>query len=238
LQGAVVTAGDAFDLGRRLNDREVALGVFCSFEFAWAQQKYPELRPLALAINHQSTQRALLVVRNDSTAKKLADLKGNTLALPRRTREHCVLFVDRECQALGTDAKEFFGTILNHSSIEDALDDILRDKVQAAVVDSVSLETYEQIKPGCFARLRILQESLPFPGVVVAYRQGGMDSSTLTKFRDGMITANQTARGRDLMALWKLTAFEEIPADFPNMMAAILKAYPAQSPSPPLSKTK
>jgi ABC-type phosphate/phosphonate transport system substrate-binding protein len=227
LDGDIVTAGDAFDLGRRLNDKEVQLGVFHGFEFAWAQQKYAELRPLCIAINRHRTVRAFLVVRNDSTAGSLADLKGKTLSLPRRSREHCSLFLERDCQALGAEPKDFFGKIVNHPNIEDALDDILRDKVQAAVVDTVSLETYEQLKSGCYARLKVLKQSEPFPGGVIAYRQGALDEAKLTKFRDGMINANQTNRGRDLMAVWKLTAFEAIPADFQETLDAISKAYPA-----------
>jgi ABC-type phosphate/phosphonate transport system substrate-binding protein len=238
LEGDVITAGDAFDVGRRLSDKEFQLGVFHGYEFAWAQQKYPELRPLCIAINRHRTVRALLVVRNDSTALSLADLKGKTLSMPRRSREHCLLFLERDCQALDALPKDFFGKIVNHPNIEDALDDVLRDKVQAVVVDSISLETYEQLKSGCFARLKVLKQSEAFPGGVVAYCQGALDQATLTKFRDGMINANQTSRGRDLMAMWKMTAFEGVPADFQQTLDAILKAYPAPDGTAPAGKTK
>jgi ABC-type phosphate/phosphonate transport system substrate-binding protein len=238
LEGDIITAGDAFDLGRRINDKELQLGVFHGFEFAWAQQRYAELQPLCIAINRHRTVRAFLVVRTDNAAAGLADLKGKTLALPRRSREHCLLFIERECQSLGTLPKEHFGKIVNHSSMEDALDDILRDKVQAAVVDTVSLETYEQLKSGCYARLKVLKQSEAFPGGVVAYRRGALDEAKLTKFRDGMINANQTNRGRDLMALWKLTAFEGIPDDFQETLDAIAKAYPAPDAAPQPKSTK
>jgi ABC-type phosphate/phosphonate transport system substrate-binding protein len=227
LEGEIITAGDAFDLGRRLNDKDVQLGVFHGFEFAWAQQKYPDLRPLCLAVNRHRTVRAFLVVRSDSPAASLGDLKGKALSLPRRTREYCHLFLERDCQSCGALPKDFFSKIVNHSNIEDALDDILRDKVQAAVVDTVALETYEQIKSGCFARLKVLKQSEAFPGGVVAYRQGTLDETTLSKFRDGLININQTSRGRDLMALWRLTAFEGMPADFEETLATCLKAFPA-----------
>jgi hypothetical protein len=41
-----------------------------------------------------------------------------------------------------------------------------------------------------------------------------------------MLTANQSARGKDLMSLWKLTAFDNVPADFDRMLGSILKSYP------------
>jgi ABC-type phosphate/phosphonate transport system substrate-binding protein len=204
------------ELGKQLHDGQIRLGVFHGFEFAWVQQKYPDLRPLVIAINRQRILHAYLVVREDSKAANLADLKGKVLALPRKTREHCLLFLQRECQDLKTDAKDFFGKIVSHESIEDALDDILRDKVQAALVDGV----------GCFARLKVLKKSVPFPANVVAYRQGSMDAATLAKFRSGLITASETERGKELMSKFRLTSFEGITKDYEQSLAAILKAYP------------
>src|SRR5262249_20194980 len=149
-------------------------------------------------------------VRNDSPAGTLEDLKGKALSVPRRTREHCLLFLDRELAARGTDVAGFFGTGGRHATGEDGLGDALRDKVQAALVDGVSLENYGQVKSGCFARLKPLTQSGPFPAGVVAYRQGTLDDATLRKFRDGMVNVNQSVRGRELMALWRLTAFERV----------------------------
>jgi ABC-type phosphate/phosphonate transport system substrate-binding protein len=227
LEGEFVTVANAQGLGGQLSEGQVQLGVFHGFEFAWAQQKYPDLRPLVIAVNRLRTLHAYLVVRSDAKVAGLADLRGKTLALPRKTREHCVVFLERECRQMKCESKEFFGKIVNHSSIEDALDDVLRDNVQAALVEGVSLDSYNQVKPGCFARLKVLKQSEGFPASVVAYRQGAIDDVTLAKFREGMITANQNARGKELMAMWKLTAFENVPADFQQSLDAILKAYPA-----------
>src|SRR5271163_65869 len=41
LEGQVLIAGDAEDLGKLLHDNQMQLGVFYGFEFAWVQQKYP-----------------------------------------------------------------------------------------------------------------------------------------------------------------------------------------------------
>ena len=41
-------------------------------------------------------------------------------------------------------------------------------KVDAAVVDSVALECYELLKPGCYAGLKVVQQSCIFPAAVVA----------------------------------------------------------------------
>ena len=41
-----------------------------------------------------------------------------------------------------------------------------------------------------------------------------------------MIAAGRTAMGRQLMTLWKLTGFEEVPDDYERTCAEIGKAYP------------
>jgi ABC-type phosphate/phosphonate transport system substrate-binding protein len=227
LDGQLVTVPDALDLGRQMEKDEVQLGVFHGVEFAWAQHKYPDLRPLCIAINRHRNLYALLVTCQDSAATTMADFKGKVVALPQRSREHCRLFLEHQCAACGADSAHLFAQVVTPANVESALDDVLRGKAQAAVVDGVSLECYGQAKPGCRARLKVLQQSELFPAAVVAYRQGALDQATLDRFRNGMITANQSERGRELMTLWKLTAFEPIPADFAQSLANILKAYPA-----------
>jgi ABC-type phosphate/phosphonate transport system substrate-binding protein len=233
LEGQVIVAGDADDLGKQLEDNQMQLGVFYGFEFAWARRKYPNLKPFVVAVARQRTIRAYLVVRNDNPATALGDLKDKALSIPKRSREYCLLFLDRELSKMGTDQQSFFSNVVHHANMEDALDDVLRDKVQAALVDGIALSSYEQVKPGCFARIKVLAQSEPFPPGIVAYREGSLDNATLTKFKDGLISANHSARGKDLLALWKLAAFENVPADLNQSLEYILKIYP-----PPAAKGK
>ena len=228
LQGEVLTAGDAQDLGKQLNDNAVQLGVFHGFEFAWARQSYPKLKPLLIAVNRQQhSLKAFVAVLDENKATALADLKGKVISIPERCPAHCLLFLERELSAMGIEQKDFFSKVVHHTSVEDALDDILRDKVQAALVDGAGLANYDQVKPGCFVRLKMLKQAEGFPPGVVAFREGALDEATLAKFKAGMIGANTTTRGKEQMAQWKLTAFEGVPADFEAMAADILKRYPA-----------
>jgi len=226
LDGRLIPCSDPCALGQLLHEGKMELGVFHGFEFAWAQQKFPDLRPLCIAINRHRHLTANVVVRSDSDATGLADLKGKVVALPRYSREQCRLFLDRACQECGATPQRFFAKIATPANVEDALDDVVRGKLQAAVVDGVSLECYEQVKSGCFARLKVLKQSEIFPAAVVAFRQGALEASTLTRFHDGMIGANQNERGRDLMSMWKLTAFEDVPADYAQTLANIVRSYP------------
>jgi ABC-type phosphate/phosphonate transport system substrate-binding protein len=231
LQGEVFPAGDAIQLGGKLASEKLQLGVFNGFEFAWARLKFPRLQPLVIAVNKSRQARAYLVVRKDCKASALADLEGKTLALPRFTREYTRLFLERACQEKGKDLQEHFGKVTIPPDIEDALDNVVDGQADATAVDSVALENFQQRKPGRLAKLRVLQESEPFPAAVVAYCPGGIDETRLQRFHDGMIGASQTDRGKRMLSMCRMTGFEEVPADYSERLDAIAKAYPAPGES-------
>jgi ABC-type phosphate/phosphonate transport system substrate-binding protein len=222
--GELVNAGDATQLGRMLADGKVDLGVFHGIEFAWARQKFPNLKPLVIAVNQDQHLRAFVLVRKDARMNRLADLKGKTLAVPCFTREHCYVFVRRHCGSLN----EFFGKVVRPKNVEIALDDLVDGKVDAVVADGVCLAHFKERKPGRFKRLRELARSEVFPATVIAYRAGGLDGPTLERFRSGLIDVRQTAVGRQLLTLWQLTGFEPVPADYDQTVTDIVKAYPSR----------
>jgi ABC-type phosphate/phosphonate transport system substrate-binding protein len=228
--GQLVIAGQAHDLALQMKAGKFQLGVFQGVEFAWAQQECPELKPLMIAINKRRQLQAYIVVRNDSTAAAFDDLRQKTVALPRRSREHCHLFLERCCRERGQDAAHYFSQIVTPPGVESALDDVLRGKVQAALVDAVGLESYKREKPGCFERLKTIKISEVFPAAVVAYYPGRLSDGTLNRFKQGMARSNETAVGRQILAAVRWTGFEPVPADYGKTQADILKAYPPPVP--------
>ena len=46
------------------------------------------------------------------------------------------------------------------------------------------------------------------------------------EFRDGLLKAHQNTRTRELMFMWRLTAFEAIPDDYQHNLTEIRKVYP------------
>jgi ABC-type phosphate/phosphonate transport system substrate-binding protein len=227
LSPQLLPGGDAEQLGKQLMDRKVQLGVFHGVEFAWARQKYPDLKPLMITVSQQRQFRAYLVVCCDNGATCFADLKNKTVALPRRSREHCHLFLERRCQACGQPAKTFLAKVTTPPDSEEALDNVVDGVAHAAVVDKLALDSYQERKPGRFTKLKIAQESEVFPAGVIAYRPGALDEATLERFRTGMLSANQTPRGKQLLTMCQIAGFERVPADYDQLLADILKAYPA-----------
>jgi ABC-type phosphate/phosphonate transport system substrate-binding protein len=230
VDGKASMAGDALALGKLLHENKYQLGFFYGIEFAWAQQKYPDLRPLTLVISKHRCWHAKLVVAKDNPAGSVAALKGKDLALPGRHKPHCRLFLEKSCASAAHAApKEFFGHITHPQSIEDALDSVLLGDVQAALVDELGWEHYQSIKPGGLARLKVIEESEAFPPGVIAFRVGGLAEATLDRFRAGLGKAAKSHRGRDTMALFGITSFDPVPGEFQRTLADIRKAYPART---------
>jgi ABC-type phosphate/phosphonate transport system substrate-binding protein len=202
------------------------IGVFQGYEFAWAQEKYPELRPLALGVNSDRYPSACLVVRRDNPARDFAGLRGQSLAVPTSNQGFLRLFVDRQCESIGKKGDPFFSKSTTPDNVEDALDDVVDGKVQAALLDRTSLEAYQRRKPGRFNRLKEVARSQPFPPLVVACYGSTLDQSTLQRFRNGLLNATRKDRGEMLLTLSRLTGFEVVPEDFRQRLAETRKTYP------------
>lgn len=230
-------------LAQDLTDGKVKFGVFQGVEFAWARERYPDLKPLLILVNQHPFQQARLLVRTESPAKDFADLQGKKLAMARSTRMHQRLYVGRACkQSGGCDPDRFFGQFIRPANAEDGLDDLVDGVHDAVVVDQVTWEGYERRKPVRAKRLKVLQSSEIFPATAVAYRPGQVSPERLRQFEDGLLQANKNIFGRQLLSLWHLSGFEAVPPDYDRTLGQIVKSYPAPAtvsePSPAGERTK
>jgi len=227
VNGDMVAGTDALSLGNQLADDKVQLAVFHGFEFAWVKQKHPDLKPLILCACPAPCSKANVIVLKDSTAKNVADLKGLKIALAPHTREHCHLFLERQCVE---PPCKFFGKVDRPENIEEALDDVVDGLVDATVVDGTSLQNYAERKPGRYAKLKTLIQSEAFPNGVVACNPANFNEEAQKKLRDGLINAVQTNKGKTLLAICRITSFEKVPDDFDKELKAIAKTYPPPEP--------
>jgi ABC-type phosphate/phosphonate transport system substrate-binding protein len=219
----------ADDLRRKMEAGSIHLGMFHGFELAWVRLKQPALRPLMI-VAPEDPIRAFLVVHSSSPATGFADLRGKTMALPTTSRAHSRLYLERSCQALGRPQESFFAKITTPKTTEDALHDVADNgEVNAAVVDSSSLERFTERNPGRAKRIRTIATSEEFPPSAVAYREGSLNADLMRRFRDGMSRAHTTVLGRQLLSLWLMARFEPIPPDYPKALSEIADAYPPPS---------
>jgi ABC-type phosphate/phosphonate transport system substrate-binding protein len=229
MAGELVSIKGAEVLGQNLTEDKVQLAVFHGVEFAWAKSKHPDLKPLVIAVNQNKHLRAYLVVARDCKAEGIAYLEGKTLALPKLSREHCRLYLERRCVPPGVCPEKYFGKVTAPADSEEALDNVVDGTAHAAVIDALSFEAYQRLKPGRWGKVRILQQSEVFPSAVVAYHPGGLPDESLKSLREGMMGAKNSRRGQQLLEMCRITSFEGIPDDYDQMLVDIAKAYPPPS---------
>lgn len=212
----------------KLEKKELQIGVLQGYEFAWAQEKQPNLKPLMLAVKIHRYPRAFVVVKSDNKASDFGGLEGQTLSIPSTSKGFPKLFVEREAQAKGKKLEAFFSKIVTPEEPEDAIDDVVDGVVQAAVVDQAVLEAFKRRKPGRFAKLKPIAQSAPFPPPVILYKDKDLDNATLEKFRNGLIKASTKERGQKMLTMFHLTGFETVPDDFGKVLEETRKKYPAE----------
>ncbi|MBI1914204.1 MAG: PhnD/SsuA/transferrin family substrate-binding protein [Planctomycetes bacterium] len=214
------------ELADKMAKGQFQLGVFQGYEFAWAQKKYADLKPLAVAVNVHRYPIAYVIVRRADPAKDFGGLRGKTLGLASGGGRYLNLFVERQSQAAGKKLDAFFAKVVTKENAEDALDDVVDGVIQATVVDRAALEAYKRRKPGRFNQLKPVAESKPFPPAVVVYYDKKLDDATLRRFRDGLLGAEKKERGQMMLTLFRLTGFETVPDDFAKVLAETRKNYP------------
>lgn len=228
LDGQLNTDEQVFGVAKKLNDGDFQLGVFHGHEFAWAQKKYPQLVPLMVIHNKHRDVRGYIIVHKDNPVKSIADLRGKVFDLPMGTKQHCVVFMERQCLDNGQGAwKSYFSKVERSKSSIEALNEVARGKTAAAVVDGITLEFYKEVKGPVFEKnLRVLAQSDAFPPPVIAYKQGAIDNVVLKTVTDGLLKAHTNAKCEDMLKLWQIEMFEPIPANYGQRLAEVLKAYP------------
>jgi ABC-type phosphate/phosphonate transport system substrate-binding protein len=226
MSGQLVAGGDAQHLGQRLKEGDVHLGIFHGVEFAWAKAKFPQLKPLLIAVNKQPFLRAHLIVHAGSNIQSVEDLKGRMIGLPNLSREHCWLFLERRCVPTDQTPDKFFSRVSRPRDAAYAIDDVIDGTLPAAVIDDADLNAYRKQNPEHFSKVKKLLSSETFPCGVIAYYPGILSDNSIDQFRTGMLTAKDSPQARQMMHLCHISSFDEVPKDFDKMLDDIAKAYP------------
>jgi len=180
-------------IGNDLESGEDTFALLQGVEYGRVKEKHSKVEPLLVGIYHVPQPRAALVVKKDAPAKSFADLKGQPIAILKAGKEHVYLF---EKKGAGGDPEKFFSKIIATTNSEAALDDVLLGKCAGAIVDEAALNSYKEVNPGRFQRLRVAEQSPLFPPMGVFYIPGKLPADVVEKVRAGMLKANSDPRSR------------------------------------------
>ena len=111
-----------------------------------------------------ATHRAFFVVRADSPAKSLADLRGSVFLLNSPV-SNSGMNLPRRALADIAGGGPFFRAVIETGGHPASLDRLLRGEGDVASIDCVTFAFWQRHRPEAAARLRILAETPPSPAI-------------------------------------------------------------------------
>jgi ABC-type phosphate/phosphonate transport system substrate-binding protein len=224
LDGRVTLDSEWPAVVRDLNDGKLHVGVLQGHEYAWAREKFPDLRPLVCSINRTKEVLAFLLVRHDSEAS-LAELKGRRLVLATRLKDHARMFLEkRQAEARGGSG---FHSLAKVDTVHEAIQKVTDGDADLTAADHAAWNSFQKLHPGQARNLKVLGKSEEFPPAVLVYKKGGLNEAAQKTLREGFLTAHKTTKGARLMGLIRVEKFDVVPAGYEDTVKACLKAYPA-----------
>ncbi len=224
LSGQIEVLADYKELADSIKTGKIDIGVFHGFEYAWVKDT-PGLVPLVVTQPNCGKVQACLVVTRTSKAKEAKDLKGACVAVPLGSKAHCQMFLARLREKL----PEGVCSPRKPSGLtpEEALNAVLAETCEAALVDISALLAYQKQYPGLGKQLRILEQSAELPSAVVVYRKGALDDVTVNRVRKGLLDCVNTPLGKTFAMFWQLKGFDDVTPAYNALLKRCLEAYPA-----------
>jgi ABC-type phosphate/phosphonate transport system substrate-binding protein len=227
MSGSLEIAPDYKDLAQKLSNNKLDIALFHGFEYAWVKHD-PNLIPIVITVPNCGKVQACLVVNTTSTAKSVSDLKGACVAIPRGSKAHCEMFFERIREEI--PAKERAECCcpakLGRLTPEEALDAVVNNDCEAALVDVSALIAYRNGRPGVSSWLKVLRESEPLPSAVVVYRNGSLTPEQVKNVRDGLVNCVKTPMGKTFVLFWNLKGFEDVTDSYKTLLEKCRVSYP------------
>ncbi len=214
------------NLAKKLHAQEIQLGMMPGIEFGWLQAQRQGLVPLAAVFASDIRLKALVLARQDAQHKNVLSLQGKTIALPRRTLHHTLVFMDHIITQLGGQPKGFFGKCMQSSDADSAIESVIEGETESVLVDGDGWATFQERKPGRAKKLSIVAESSPFPTSIVLHKPGTLSEDMVEKLKTILLTAHTKAFSRQILNFWRISKFVPYCADYEAVLGSILRDIP------------
>lgn len=223
IKGSVELVTDYKILASRMKDGKIDIAVFHGFEYAWVKET-PGLVPLVVTMPNCGKVQACLVVNAKSAATGPKELKGSCIAIPRGSKAHCEMFLERTRESL--PAGDCCPMKPAGQTPEETLCAVARGECEAALVDVASLLALEKNLPGAHKRLKVLMRSEELPSAVIVYRKGALSEADVNRVRTGLLECVKTPIGQTFAMFWQLKGFHDYTPEYNKTVEQCLKAYP------------
>jgi phosphonate transport system substrate-binding protein len=154
-----------------------------------------------------------IIVPRESTAQRLADLKGKTFAFADPKSNSGSLVPTYLLAKRGTTPRAFFSKYWYTYGHDKSIAAVAEKLVDGAAVDSLIWEYLNRAKPEFTSKTRIIDvsESYGIPPVVVRHN---LDPRLKERLRQALLTMHESPAGREILAGMMIDRF--VPADDAN----------------------
>jgi ABC-type phosphate/phosphonate transport system substrate-binding protein len=219
------------NLAKDLQQSKLQLGIMTGIEYGWMKPEFPGLLPLATVFASDIRLKACVLVRADSPVRGIADLKGKSIALPKRLQFHTHIFLHQTLAKAGSQPKGFFSRIIPSADMNDGIESVVDQEAEAVLIDVDSWNVYRERKPGRSQKLKILLQSPAFPTAAVLYQREAWNDADLQQIQHILCTAHEKAFSRQILNFWRISKFVSYTPEYEQVVREIVHEIP-QSISP------
>jgi len=155
------------------------------------------------------THRAFFVVRHESAAQSLADLKGSVFLLNSPV-SNSGMNLPRRALAEIAGGKPFFRQVIETGGHPASLERLLRGEGDAASIDCVTFAFWQKYRPEAAARVRILAETPPSPSIPFV-TSVATPPAIVAKLHDALHQLGSDPRYEAVRAGLMIAGIEDVP---------------------------
>lgn len=190
-------------VNRLLQADKLDMAFVCTGGYMQLRQMEPRVSVVAVpVVRGKVTYRSLVIVRQESTAKSFADLRGKRFAFTDPLSNTGYLYPVSLVHKQGATKDDFFASYVFVGAHDRAIRAVQRRAQDAAAVDSLVFEHLRATRPEAVAGLRVLIQSPEF-GIPPIVAGPGATKAQRARWRQSLLLLHQRAPAK--VALDKLS---------------------------------
>jgi ABC-type phosphate/phosphonate transport system substrate-binding protein len=221
------TVEDLLRFGKEIDDGTVHVGVIWGLEYGWLRARWPALRPMTVCMQRKYAYESRIMVREDSSARTLADLKDKRLARYRGASLMDRMYLDKLLKDNKQTLSSCFKEVKDYPTAKSAILAVRNNKADCVVVNMVAYVRH--VTTGPKLKLKYILRSKPFPEAVLAGRPDridGLRQGLWAQLQRSLETIHRTPQGRECVDFWMIEQFSRPGDSFEQLVRERLRDYP------------
>jgi phosphonate transport system substrate-binding protein len=212
-----------------MKSKTVDIGWYGAFSYTAAQAEL-ELEPMVIQRRERSGlfYHSVIVTRSDSGLTSFEDLEHATFAFVDRGSTSGFIIPYALFKSRGIEYERYLGGVAFSGTHDDVLEDVVEGKVDAGVLEDLTLQKWIDAEKLRASDIRVLWRSEPLPGSPFAVR-ADVDDGLKSAFREAMLAMHEkdpAAMKRFDERIERFEPFEDaLYKDIRNISTILGKSY-------------